>query len=46
MPTPFPHVKIELDFTDLLAVGLSKGVLSEEEEARMGDFVDGPESRT
>lgn len=43
MPTPLPHVKIELDFTDLLEVGLSKGVFSGEGEARMGDFADGPD---
>ena len=43
MPTPLPHVKIELDFTVLLEVGLSKGVFSGEGEARMGDFADGPD---
>jgi len=43
MPTPLPHVKIELDFTDLHEVGLSKGVFSGEGEARMGDFADGPD---
>jgi len=43
MPTPSPHVKTELNFTDLHEVGLSKGVFPGEGEARMGDFADGPD---
>ena len=43
MPTPLAHVKIELNFTDLHEVGLSKGVYSGEGEARMGNFADRPD---
>ena len=32
MPTPLPHVKIELNFTDLHEVGLSKGVFRGKEK--------------